>query len=179
MQEGSDFKKIKKLKNQSGFTLIETLVSLLVLSLGLIPTLTVITSSINISRLITNNLIAANLAQEGVEVTRSLRDANWFRESPNFYDGLIGSWRVDWNSNWTNNLPKTVTVENNPFLKFDSVTGLYNYSIGTDTPFKRLITITLTANTCNCELVVVSQVSWSDSRRTRTVQIESHLFNWR
>ncbi|MDP3792118.1 MAG: type II secretion system protein [bacterium] len=168
----------KKNKNQRGFTLVETLVSLVVLSFGLIPTLSVIVSSVNISKIMRNNLVAANLAQEGVEVVTSLRDSNWFN-GVNFDNGLVGTWRVEWNTNWASNPPQSVTPETNPFVRLDPATGLYNYTTGSPTFFKRLVTVSLTANTCNCELVVVSEVTWSDFRRTRTIKAESHLFNWR
>ena len=170
---------INKSSSRAGFTLVETLVSLVILSFGLIPTLSVIVSSVNISRIVRNNLISAGLTQEGIEVIRSLRDANWFRSSPNFHDGLIGTWRVDWNTNWTTNLLQAVTPETNPFINFDPATGLYTYTSGFPTIFKRLVTVSLTANTCNCELVVISEVTWSDFHRTRTIRAESHLFNWR
>lgn len=166
---------IKKLLE--GFTLVETLIALVILSFGLIPTLSVITSSINISKIIRNNLVASNLAQEGVEVIRGLRDTNWFNGS-NFNNGLIGTWRVEWNTNLSNNLPQATTPETNPFIRFDSSTGLYNYASGTPTLFKRLVTVSMTANTCNCEMVVVSEVTWTDFRRTRTITVESHLFDW-
>ena len=161
-----------------GFTLVETLVSLVILSLGLIPTLAVITSSVNISKIIRNNLIGAQLNQEGLEVVRSLRDANWFNGS-GFNNNLVGTWRIEWNTDWTTNPPVATNPLTNPLLKFDQTTGLYSYSIGQDTFFKRLITISMIANTCNCEMLVRSEVAWTDFRRTRTIMAESHLFDWR
>jgi len=160
----------------SGLTLIETLIALLVLSLGLIPALAVLSSSTRISALIKNNLIAANLAQEGVEVIRSLRDANWFAGQA-FDAGLEGNWRVEWNTNWTANPPQTVVT--NPSLKFDSATGLYNYSSGLDTGFKRSVGVVKTANPCGCELTVISRVEWSQRGNARTISVESHLYDWR
>lgn len=167
---------IRKLNNQKGVTLVEALVTLVVLSFGLIPSLAIVSSSTNLSGLIKNNLIAANLAQEGVEVVRSLRDANWFA-GRSFDNGLVGNWRVEYSTNWVTNSP--VAAGLNPFLKFDSATGLYNYSTGIDTIFKRSVSIAKTADLCNCKLVLVSRVDWTQQGRSRTVSIESHLFDWK
>lgn len=166
---------------QAGLTLIEAIVSLVILVSGLIPAVYVISASLNTSSIIKNNLIAANLAQEGVEVIRSLRDANWFNPAiPSFDNGLIGTWQVDWNTNWNTNPPQAITVDTSPFIKFDASTGLYNYIIGSNTQFKRTTTIALTPNACNCELVVISRVDWLErGGRARVVQVESHLFDWR
>ncbi len=175
--------KVLKIRSQSdncslsaGLTLVEALVTLVVLSFGLIPTLAVLSSSIRLASLIENNLIAANLAQEGVEVVRSLRDANWFANRP-FNNGLVGSWRVEWNTNWTTNLPQPIGL--NQSLKFNSSTGIYNYSTGVDTNFKRWITVAMSPDPCNCDLVVVSNVQWIQQGKTRTKNVEAHLFDWK
>ena len=167
---------LAKFKKQKGLTLVEAIVALVVLSFGLIPALAVLSSSVRISSLIENNLIAASLAQEGVEVMRSLRDENWFRNLP-FDSGLQGNWLVQWDTNGTTRPPQP--VGSNPPLKFDSATGRYNYSIGLDTNFKRAVSVVLTADPCACKLVVVSRVEWTQQGRTRTINVESQLFNWK
>lgn len=172
------------LSSQSGISLIEAMVALLILTVGLIPAMAIVSSSNNLSALIKNNLIAANLSQEGVEIVRGLRDANWF-VSPSgsvaFDYGLSdGTYRVEWDTNIQGTpvkLPQPVGA--NPPLKFDSSTGLYNYSTGVDTQFRRTVTISLVVNTCNCELKVVSEVTWNERGRSRVVRAESHLFDWK
>ena len=160
--------------HQSGVGLIEAMVALLILTVGLIPVLAVVSSSNNLSALIRNNLIAANLAQEGIEVIRGLRDENWF-SGQSFDNGLIGTWRVQWNTSWTN---PPQQVGTNPSLKFDSATGLYGYSAGADTQFKRTVTVSL-VGTCNCEMKIVGEVTWPERGRNRVIKAESHLFNWK
>lgn len=160
----------------AGLTLVEALVSLVILSFGLIPALAILSSSTRISSLIKNNLIAANLAQEGVEVVRSLRDANWFANRP-FDNGLVGQWRVEWDTNWITKPP--VAVGTNPPLKFNLATGTYNYLTGEDTNFRRWISVVVTANPCNCELVVVSRVDWIQQGKAKTINVESHLYDWK
>src|SRR3989344_2938749 len=120
--------------NELGFTLIEALVALVILTVALGPALVLSSNISSTASVIQNNLIAANLSQEGVEVIRSLRDANWHNGFP-FNTGLSdGIYRIEWNSN------TLIALGVNPPLKISA--GLYNYSLGTDTKFKRTITIT-------------------------------------
>lgn len=168
------------INNKNGFTLIEALVSMVILSLGIIPSLVVILSASNFSSSLKNNLIAANLAQEGLEVVRAIRDTNWFN-SRAFDNGLTSptfdcstGCIAEWNSNSLSSL------SGNPQLKIDS-SGVYNYSTGTDTGFRRKIIITKDPSSpgCNCELKIVSEISWSERGKNTVVSVESHLYNWR
>ena len=157
------------LSSRAGFTLIEALVSLVILTIALGPALILSSNISSTASVIQNNLIAANLAQEGVEVIRALRDASWYN-GLSFDTGLAdGIYRTDWNSNIL------ITLGSNPPLKVSD--GLYNYSSGTETMFKRTITITKINSE---ELRVVSDVTWTErGNRTRDVKVESHLFDWK
>lgn len=156
--------------NEFGFTLVEALVALVILTLALGPALILSSNISSTASAIKNNLIAANLAQEGVEVVRALRDANWYNGAPSFDSGLAdGIYRVEWNSN------ALITLGSNPPLKINN--GLYNYSSGTDTVFKRTITIT---NIPTEELKIISEVTWTErGNRVRDIKTESHLYDWK
>lgn len=162
-----------------GTTIIEAMVAVLILSLGLIPVLSSILMASNLSSRITNNLVAANLAQEGVEIVRAIRDGNWLASES--FDRFLADCgqatcegRVEWN---TEGYP--MTVDDNPTLMIDA-NGLYNYTTGSATPFSRKVSITKIDPTgCNCEIKVVSEVSWLEKNTLKSVQVESHLYNWR
>jgi type II secretory pathway pseudopilin PulG len=159
---------------QSGFTLVEALVSLALLTTALVPTFILATDAVKMSLGIRNSLIAANLAQEGVEVVRAMRDANWFAGPPTLFSaGLLGcasGCRVQWNS--TSPLP----LGANPPLKLNATSGLYQYDSGADSLFTRVITVKL--GTSADELVVSSVISWKDRSIAKTITVESHLFDW-
>jgi len=154
---------------QKGFTLVETLVSLVILTVALIPILNLSSSASRISSTVQDNLIASGLTQEGIEVIRAIRDTNWFKDQP-FDSGLSdGIYRVEWNST------TPLSLGSNPALNLNN--GQYTYSAGTATKFKRTVTITkINAE----ELKIVSQVTWSDrSNEARSISAEDHLFNWK
>jgi prepilin-type N-terminal cleavage/methylation domain-containing protein len=57
-----------------GFTILEVLIAITVLTIGLIGALTLLTFSLSSYEESSNKVVAVNLAQEGVEVVRSFRD---------------------------------------------------------------------------------------------------------
>lgn len=168
--------------HSKGTTIIEALVVIIILSLGLIPSLTVILAVNSISSSIINDLVAANLAQEGIEVIRAVRDANWFSTPPRLFDAGLsaGIYRVQYNSVANGSTTFLLAEDGNPSLKIDA-NGLYNYTTGDDTNFRRRITIVKdpTLAGCNCELRIISEVTWPVKKTTRTLTVEAHLFNWR
>lgn len=156
-------------QSEAGFTLVEAMITLVILTTALIPALFLSTQATNAAFSIKNNLIAANLAQEGAEVARAIRDNNWFQSLAFDTNLSAGTWRIDWNSD------TLIALGANPVLKVNN--GVYNYSAGTDSIFKRTITIT---KENAAELKIVSDVSWTErGNRAKSIQAESHLFNWR
>jgi prepilin-type N-terminal cleavage/methylation domain-containing protein len=154
-----------------GFTLVETLVALTLLTVGLIPAFVQATSALALSTTIRNSVIAADLAQEGVEVVRAMRDANWFANQP-FDTGLTTCTTgclVKWDSSSPQSSGGSVP------LRFDSVTGLYQYDTGSDTPFSRTVTITAVSAV---ELLVKSTVTWRERSIDKQFVVEEHLFDW-
>lgn len=164
---------------KDGYTLVEALVAIVILSLGLIPSLITIILGNSFTSAIKNNLIATNLAQEAVEVVRAIRDTNWFN-GLSFDNGLVApsfdcsvGCRVEWNST------SLLAEAGNPNLYINN--GLYSYTGTTPSLFKRRMIIVKdpTSPGCNCELGILVEVSWPEKNRTKTIFVESHLYNWR
>ena len=160
-------------KNNSGFTLVEALVSLTVLTVGLVAGYAAAVSSAGLASSIRNNVIAANLAQEGVEVIRAIRDTNWF-SGVEFDVGLApGEYEVTYRS-----APALSSYKDR--YMYIKTGGVYQYNLvgvedGQKTLFKRKVTI---SKPSDVELKVVTEVTWSFRGRDRSVSLESHLFNW-
>lgn len=153
--------------NERGFTLVETLVALFILTMGLVPILVVGFSSRRIAETVESNVIAANLAQEGIEVVRALRDTNWVA-STSFDVGLAGGdYEVTWDST-------AVTPYAGRYLTI-SPTGIYGYGAGTTTVFQRKVSLSAPSAP---EIKVITTIMWSERGTSKSFELEDHLFDW-
>lgn len=155
--------------NRSGFTLIETMVAVSIVAIGLVSALGAITTALFYVSNIENRLIAANLAAEGIEVARNIRDNNWLQNLA-WNNGLAnGDYQAAYNS-------AAFSSYSGNLLLLDSNTGLYNYTLGNPTLYLRKISI---ANLSSYEIRVISSVTWQRRGITFSSSAESHLFNWK
>lgn len=69
---------------KQGFTLLEMLIALSVISVGVMAAFTLSTANLNTARANGQRILAANLAREGVEFIRNVRDSNWLKIQANF-----------------------------------------------------------------------------------------------
>jgi len=80
----------KKRNSQRGFTLIEMLVVIFVVGVGLVGALSFFNINLNNQFEVKNELIAAGLAQEGVELVKNIRDYNLLNP-PKAWDFNLGN----------------------------------------------------------------------------------------
>lgn len=100
----------RALRNQSGQTLVETMVAALVLSIGIGAAISLAIYGLAATSAITNQLVGIGLAREGIEAIKNMRDTNWLRDPidsncHNFYTGasdgvcyqewLTGNYNID------------------------------------------------------------------------------------
>ncbi|MBI2633940.1 MAG: prepilin-type N-terminal cleavage/methylation domain-containing protein [Parcubacteria group bacterium] len=157
-----------KYRKSEGFTLVEGLIASGLLVVGMAGVLALINSSLRLAAFAKDELIAANLAQEGVEIVRAIRDENWINDRA-FNSGIgVGDFIVHY--------PETrlLGYQDMP-LRFDSNTGFFQYQSGTNTVFKRTITI---MGVSDNEFRVTSHVRWESRGIPFSVDVEDHLFNW-
>ena len=72
-------KKNYKTNYSSGFSLMEVMLSVAILSMGIVASFSLISSSMAKFSSATNKIIASNLAQDGIERVRNVRDTNWLQ----------------------------------------------------------------------------------------------------
>ncbi|MBU3901267.1 hypothetical protein KKF25_01340, partial [Patescibacteria group bacterium] len=121
-----------------------------------------------------SKLIAANLAQEGIEVVKSIRDLNF---GVNGWDDWYAS--ISGVNNYLAQYSDTAfRAWQDISLKYDSATGLYGYDAGVNTPFAYKRKIILTKVDDN-EIKVEAIVSWTEHNRSQTLTVEDRLWNWR
>ena len=213
----------------TGFTIIEIVIAISLLSFALVGIFSAY-SVVVISTADTANQLTANyLGQEGMEIVRNIRDENWMHmdycsftnltdpsctPAPMWLDGLTSSGtpavncltgcEVDYTTGTSASPNWSMKIYAGLPLKIDS-SGLYNYTNGTATKFKRKITITpvtdvtLPANIVGVNpsdhiVMVKVQVSW-DKKATilnpskisadptgcnpaNCVTTEETLYNW-
>lgn len=71
-----------KMKSEFGQTLIETLLATFILTTSLVAGLSVAIYTLTASNVSKTQVIATNLAREGIEVVRMMRDSNWLAAEP-------------------------------------------------------------------------------------------------
>jgi len=65
-----------------GFSLLEVIIAIAILSTGIVASVSLISRTISASSAVKNQLIAVNLAQEGIEVIHNIRHTNWINDRP-------------------------------------------------------------------------------------------------
>lgn len=189
---GQGFTNFTMRSNSSGgFTLLETLVALILLTAAIAGPFTLATSAIFDAKVSRQKLIALNLAQEGLEIIRSYRDNNVHANLSWATDLDAGTWQVDivcstpptpCTAAQAVNFTSCAGVECTDPLHYDTVLGVYSYASGVASPFTRTITINRTQVDTRVpqpdQMKVTSLVTWSDSGIKRSIQLEEILYNW-
>lgn len=67
------------MKQRTGFTLVETIIATGVIVFGVLGILSLNTGSIIVSQVSESEFEAAQLAREGIETVRAIRDSNWLK----------------------------------------------------------------------------------------------------
>jgi prepilin-type N-terminal cleavage/methylation domain-containing protein len=173
----------------SGFTLLETLVAIAILSLAIGAAFGVVSNSIQNSTIAKDQITAFFLAQEGMEFIKNIRDQNAL------HNINIEPATVSWLSHFggTSGDPDCfgkacmidsplagVTVCTGGFgtcsnLKQDPVTGVYGYTAAwPDSNFKREIQFTTVSSD---EVKVAIKMTWLTRGQTKTFTVTESLFN--
>jgi hypothetical protein len=161
-----------------GFTLMEAIVAIFVITTGLVGVLSLVSQTISSSTFSKDKLIAAYLAQEGIEIIRNIRDTNWLEGGTNPWDegltGCTGGCIADYT--YSEQLDPTLPAYTGQFLNIDS-NSYYSYSAGTPTKFQRKITIG--AGPIADSMNVKVEVFWQEKGAPHKVEAQENLYNWK
>ena len=172
-----------------GFTLIETLVAVLLLTSAIAGPLSIAAQGFQAALVARDQVTAFYLAQDAVEFVQFARATNRL----NGYDWLAGGASgvslapcvsADGSALcYFDSLQTSVSSCGGacPALLFDSSTKTFNYTSGTVTPqkFIRTVKIENPASGSAGELALTVTVAWQDQGLiTRTVEVREHLLNW-
>lgn len=176
---------LKKTKYSSqykkGFTLIEALVAIFILSASITALMTVVSQSIFNSSYIKNKAVAISLAQEGIELVRNIQDSALLANDYASFDDLGTDMFQACMFNDTMCIidPLSLAVETCPGQECQpiriSATGYFNYTFGEVSPFTRSIKMISTGTESGYVKVTVS---WMQGNTYREVVYGSDLFLW-
>ncbi|MGC8651289.1 MAG: type IV pilus modification PilV family protein [Minisyncoccia bacterium] len=169
---------MRNTKYKRAFTLVEALVALSILMIGVISGFILVTKALYDVSIIQDRLTASFLAQEGVELVRQIRDSNYVQN--------IQSTSIAWDKNLSDGDYLITTINNPPsgikllpyedkVLRWDSSSGLYNYTSGDTTNFKRKINI---QHINSDEIKVTVTIDWVTKGMNFQLVVEDFLYNW-
>jgi len=187
-----------------GFTLIETMIAVLILSTSLASLLTLSTNSLFAAKYANNEIIANYLLQEAVDYLRNERDSLVFRQAAtagasafisDYYTPCSSSsdgCYIDVGSNILNGVHSATSCNlgapGNGFTikcpglyyKADAAgNNFYSHSgSGTTSNFKRKIVMSRNSINGQDELDITVTVEWKNGNLIRTRSLQSSLLNW-
>ncbi len=163
-------------KINKSFSLIEVLIAIFVLIMALLGVSILLIRTMGMVEIINSKLIAANLAQEGVELVRNIRDNN-ILSSRAWNAGLSsGYYVIDYNDSSLSPCSAGTGGTCKRKLNFDNSTNLYSYDIGGGhSKYSRYISIDQISSN---HIRVVSIVEWKIKNINFDYKAEDHLYNF-
>ena len=190
----------------TGQGLLEATIAIGVVLVGLIGTVTLTTSTVVSSGESESRIVAANLAREGIEAVRIIRDSNWLSGPTTSWDSGIND-ATDLTAltmlnpttfAWSLDFTPTDFTDSRTILWRDVTSGLYLHNLSapaSQTPYARLVKLyaicrqssveTATAASCQAGtgtkvgVRVVAIVQWAEAGRAHQLSLEDWLYNWR
>ena len=183
--------------------MIEMIFAIAVIGIGLLAACTLVFSNLALSLRDKDEVVAINLAREGLELSKNLRDSNWL--AGNAFDaGLIGSGTPKWNgvdSGFSFNFPVNDFSDSRTKIMFSDNAAapkfMANYDsgvTGATSTFSRLIVFHPICNTllvldppATCAgsglskigVRVESHIQWSLQGRLKDTVMYDDLYDWR
>ena len=191
--------------NKSGLGLIEVIVALAVVITGVVSGLTLTSYNLDASVASQTRLIAANLAREGLEVVRSLRDSNWLAGNP-WNSNIVAAdkYRLIVQFDPSANAWSTVSQDTDLAacdacqIYLDEANDVYGHDdTKTLTGYRRLLTkrdicwptgvteaLLAEGEVCGdygyplAGWQLESEVSWTEQRQIRTISVIDKIYDW-
>lgn len=183
---------------KQGFTLVEIIIAITLLVIGVVAVFGLVFFAINLNRDNVMRVQALELAREGMEIVRNVRDTNWKNNYP--FNGGAEIWGVGLDGTKTIAVSPTFS-DQSPFdlqavtkgdkasyrlntIEESGVT-LFTHGQGKESPFYRYVELSpvssqLAPAATDSEVMKVTvTVLWNDSGKEKKVEITEVLTNWR
>ena len=145
---------MKKASHQRGQTLLELIVSIGVVVFVMLGLVVAVTSSLRFSQARRNRSRAVKYAQEAIEITRQLRDAN-------LWDTFLAYTNMT-SKVWCLSKERVWTVDDGNCVRIDGI-------------FTRNVTLTWD----DPRVLVHVDVGWQDGNRVLHSQLDTYLTQWK
>jgi len=173
---------------------MEAIVAIFVITAGIVGVSSLVAQTISSATFSKDRLIAAYLAQEGIEIVRNIRDTNWLEGTTNPWDEGLTSCSTGCEVDYYCTTVVDPDATNPPshnclasygtgnFLKLDT-NNFYNYATGTETKFKRKITISKEEYPAGSgrydKMIVTVEVFWEERGKPHSFPVQENLYNWK
>lgn len=167
-----DMKDMARQGNRSGFSLIEVMAVLFVISMGLIGVMALIVQSMQVRYINRNAMTAYSLAQEGIELMRHVRDSNW-RQGEAWLNGMgTGSYCLDYVN------PNPVSTTGQGCQLYVGSDGFYDNTNGIGdeaSAFYRKVSVEAATSSA----LISADISWEDRDKDYSYHLETMLYDWK
>lgn len=163
--------------------MIEIVVVIFIVSVGILGVMSLIVQNVKSQTYNKNSLIASQLAQEGIEMVRMVRDTNWlnhvqFNTNLGGTGGAVGTSQAYF-MDYTDTIPHAFTGSLQQLELMVDSQGFYhdyNYSLGTISGFSREIIV---SRPTDHSLKVICTVSWQERGQSHSYILETMLYDWK
>lgn len=172
-------------------TLLEAILAIGVILVAVFSSTTLIVSTVTAGQSSEDKILAGNLAREGIEVVRGIRDSNWIKRAQNIT-------AVDWDTGLTNgdhiaefssSAGWSIPTSGSSAVSIATDSGNTYFTQGctgtcTPTKFSRTINISLLQNdvvfgsTNVPYLTITSTVNW-ENHGSKSLVMTERLYDWR
>jgi Tfp pilus assembly protein PilV len=190
---------------QRGQSLIELLIAMFVIIVGLSASGTIIFSNLRLQERSADRVVGTNLAREGVELAKAVRDSNWVAGGSTAFDvGLYsgtdytavprmdGGTYIDFDFTPNAIADATATLKRSTNASSPGLFVQGTGSTGSNAGFSRLVTLapicsdhTTRASGLTCGgltkigIQITSTVQWTKRGTTFTSTIVDNIYDWR
>ncbi len=166
---------MNKKTKEKGFTMIEMIATLFVMSVGIMGIFSLVSQTISHISIISSRLTAIYLSQEGMEIIRNIRDSNFLKinngEEVN-WDNDLANGQYYYNFDYQSQaIPDNTNCSGNNYL---DINGGFYRCFGSGR-FQRKAQINKIEDD---KIDVVIEVSWEERGRTHKVVARENLYQW-
>lgn len=163
--------------SQKGFSLVEIVIVLGILTMGLLGIASLILQNMQVEILNKDYLVASMLAQEGLEMVRNIRDDNWVKLDPWLTSIPIGTFALDYRGRISVNATPNVNGDPGTMLYFGADNYYSHQSSLVTSGFYRLLTTELSDD--STYILLSCDVMWNSRFGFRHYTVSTTLYNWR